>query len=416
MIRQRNILAAWICFLGGFFVLYQFLLQGSTSLMVPTLMRDLCINLTEIGFLSSAFFYPYILLQIPSGFIIDKIGPKKTLFIGALILGLSTLSFAFSEGFATANISRIIMGIASAPGVACAMYLAARWFPKRFTIVAGLIEMMGMLGGAAGDYFLEHAINGYGWRTAMIICAVIGLVLAALILIFVKGNAHECCESQKKDNCQTHTLKHFVALLKNSDVWRYSLFGGLIFTIISAFASLWSIGFIQVLYPEQSSHASHATALIFIGAAFGAASSGWLANKIRCIHVMQLFSVLALFSFIVLLYIATPFFLGNILLFLLGFGSGAYILPFASIEKLSHPDAQGMAMGFTNMVIIGLGGPILQPLIGWILSWYQSAYHCNANTLGGFQTALLPILIGLIIAVILSFIPAKSANVCNTSL
>ncbi len=75
-----------------------------------------------------------------------------------------------------------------------------------------------------------------------------------------------------------------------------------------------------------------------------------------------------------------------------------------------------MAMGFTNMIIIGLGGPILQPVIGWILSWYQSAYQCTANTLDGFQTALFPILVGLVIAVLLVCIPAKPMIFCSVSL
>ena len=86
-------------------------------------------------------------------------------------------------------------------------------------------------------------------------------------------------------------------------------------------------------------------------------------------------------------------------------------MPFASVEKVVHPDAQGIAMGFTNMIIIGLGGPVLQPIIGWILSWYNSAYQCQVNTVTSFQTAFLPMLVGLVIAAMLSFIPEKSSRV-----
>nr|WP_119342621.1 MFS transporter [Facilibium subflavum] len=412
MPNRHTILAAWICFLGGFFVLYQFLLQGSTSLMVPELMSNLCLNLTQIGFLSSAFFYPYILLQIPSGYLADKLGPKNTLFISTLILAISTLAFSFSEGFLTANTSRIIMGIASAPGVACAMCLAARWFPKQFTIIAGLIEMMGMLGGAAGDYFLDIFIHDYGWRTAMIICAGIGFTLAALILIFVRNKDKHCLSSgQNQKPCHHHTMAHFMLLLKNPEVWKHCLFGGLIFTVVSAFSSLWSIGFLQTYFPTYKADAAFATAFIFIGAATGAGVSGWLANKFGYKTVMQCFSVTTLIVFIILLYIPISFFLANILLFILGLGAGAYILAFGSIERLVHPDAQGIAMGFTNMIIIGLGGPLLQPLIGWMLSWYQNAYSCHVNTEGSFQMALSPILISLIIATLLSFLVKRKKHI-----
>ena len=403
MLTRHNIIAAWICFLGGLFVLYQFLLQGSTSLMVPKLMHDLCLDLTQIGFLSSAFFYPYILLQIPSGILIDKFGPRKVLSVSAFLLAIGVIGFSFSEGFITANTLRIMMGISSAPGVACAMVLAARWFPQKFTIVAGIIEMMGMLGGAAGDYFLDLCIHCYGWRLAMLICGIVGLVLTLLILVFVRSPTSIQQSSNLSLHKQNkHTYKHFMQLLKNIEAWKHCLFGGFIFTIISAFASLWSIGFLEALYPNESKAGAFGTAFVFIGAALGAIVSGWLANKIQCKRVMQYFSLLTLIIFATLLYLPMPFLLAIVMLLLLGFGSGAYILPFASIEKLADSDAQGVALGFTNMVIIGLGGPFLQPLIGWLLNT-----DCSMNIVADFQIALTPIVIAIITACLLSFFVKK---------
>ena len=401
-------LAAWICFLGGFFVLYQFLIQGSTSLMIHPLMENLCLNLAQIGFLSSAFFYPYILLQIPSGFLIDRFGPKKTLLTATLLLSIGTLTFSFSDSFVTANITRVLMGVASAPGVACALYLAAVWFPKRFSIVAGLIEMMGMLGGAVGDYFLELCICQYGWRMAMMICAIIGFMLALLILVFVRvrrqKNAPDCSGSpQNAVDVPGNMLASFIRLLKNMELWKHCLFGGCVFVVISAFASLWSIGFLQVRYPNHLEAAAFATAFIFIGAAVGAGLSGFLANRYRIKRIMQGFSIFTLALFIVLLYVPVSFGFANVLLCFLGVGSGVYILPFASVEAIADQRSQGVAMGFTNMMIIGLGGPILQPVIGAILARYQTVQDCEVNTLASFQMALLPLLICLILAVILSF-------------
>ena len=360
-------------------------------------MHDLCLDLTQIGFLSSAFFYPYIILQIPAGMLIDKFGPKKILSVSTFLLGISVLGFSFSEDFITANTLRIMMGISSAPGVACAMVLAARWFPKKFTLVAGIIEMMGMLGGAAGDYFPDLGICCYGWRIAMVVCGIIGLILTLLIIVFVRSQ--KPTQSFTTPSSHTHTCKHFMRLLKNIEAWKHCLFGGFIFTIISAFASLWSISFLEALYPAHVKVGAFATAFIFIGAALGAVVSGWLANKIPCKRVMQYFSLLTLVVFLALLYLPMPFLLASVMLFLLGFGAGAYILPFASVERLADPDAQGVALGFTNMVIIGLGGPFLQPLIGWILST-----DCSVNIVANFQIALLPILGAIMMACLLSFL------------
>jgi hypothetical protein len=99
------------------------------------------------------------------------------------------------------------------------------------------------------------------------------------------------------------------------------------------------------------------------------------------------------------------------LLFLLGIFSGSYILPFSSVEKQVPQNAKGIAMGFTNMVIIGLGGPILQPLIGWIVNHTQGQKQilsCQlTNSMSTYQVALLPILICLVVAVSLSFVKSR---------
>ena len=406
---KHHSMAAIICFIGGFFVLFQFLVQGSTSLMVPELMQSLCINLTQVGFLSSAFFYPYILLQIPSGALVDRFGPRNVLLGTTIILALGTFAFSFCDCFASANTTRALMGVASAPGVACAMYLAARWYPNKFTIVAGLLEMMGMIGGASGDYLLSYLTQGYGWRTTMIVCSAIGIGLFIAILIFVRNGPKnqmakaKAIPGEPKENKTWENLK---SILGNKEIWKVCLYGGLVFAIISAFASLWAIPFLSILYSGISSHdISKATALIFIGAAVGAGISGYLANKSSPKTIKIIFSLIATASFAMILYLPVSFGFMQALFFLLGVCSGTYILPFGSVEAQTSEEAKGLAMGFTNMIIIGLGGPILQPVIGWMINAYTSHnLECGLQaTLAAYQFAFLPILIGLALAVVLSF-------------
>lgn len=398
--NTRNILGGWICFLGGFFVLYQFLIQGSTSLMVPQLVSDLHINMTQVGLLSSAFFYPYILLQIPSGALVDKFGPKLTLFAAGILLSLSTLAFSFSDSFISADLTRFMMGVASAPGVACAMYLAAQWFPKRFTIVAGIIEMLGMFGGALGDYFINYGVINFGWRTTMLYCALLGFAMSALILLSVQKNKSNIL-NHTHDGQAPQTWHYFKQMLKNIEIWKACFLGGFIFSIISAFASLWCIPFLSHLYPKHINDAAHATALVFVGAGLGALLSGWLANIYRPRTVMRIFTMGGLAIFVIIAFVPVSFHTMYALLLLLGICAGVYVVPFGNVEKQTHPDAQGMAMGFTNMMIIGLGGPLFQPLIGWFLSLQR---HADGSfTTFNYQLAMMPILIGLILAVVCAF-------------
>lgn len=403
--KRNPILAFIIIFLGGLFVLYQFLLQGSTSLMIPQLMHDLCINLAQIGFLSAGFFYPYVLLQIPAGILADKYGAKRVLVVSTLLLALATLWFALSGSMLTAESSRIFMGVASAPGVACAMCLGAKWYPKKFALVAGMFEMMGMIGGALGDYLLSESIGKYGASMTMVFCAIAGFALMVLIIVFVKNSPNNKYLNQDKDleTFEKEETYNFWAILRNVQIWQYCLYGAFMFGIISAFATLWAIPFIEALYPAHDNWAAHAVALVFVGAAAGAISSGYLVTKIGRIKMIMLFyAILGVVSFFIVLYVSLPGPIMMIFLFLSGLASGSYVLAFDCVKCAVPESAQGMAMGLTNMVIMLIGAPLFQPLIGWLLDYIGHSSDemvCQANTIESFQVALLPIMLGLIIAV-----------------
>ncbi len=123
MAVQYQVRAYWVCFVASFFCVFQFLLQGSTGLMVDGLINELSIDLKDLGFLSSAFFYPYILLQIPAGFLVDKYRPRKVLIAGSLLLGIGTFLFSCCHSCLQADLARMLMGAGSALGVLACMGL-----------------------------------------------------------------------------------------------------------------------------------------------------------------------------------------------------------------------------------------------------------------------------------------------------
>ena len=396
--------AVGICFIGGLFVLFQFLLQGSISLMVPELKTDLCIDQIGIGFLSSSFLYPYIILQIPSVIIVDKLGIKRTLIGATFLLVISTIFFALSYDEVTASLSRALMGIAAAPGVVCAMCLAANWFSKeRFAIMAGVIEMLGMFGGALGDMLLSESVETYGWRYTIFYCTISAIFLFFLILFFVKDKPKE--EKTKQESCKIKLSKrelYFKTIFSSKAIWLSCLFGGMIFAIITAFASLWSIPFFDHLYGTKT--AAQITALIFIGTGLGTILSGAISAKLGKIKpVMILFSLIALILFLIILYVPLAALMMKIISFIFGLSIGAYVLPFALIKRLVCENTRGVAMGFTNMMVIIIGA-IFLPLIGWILHDLTSIndHGCIIADLTIYQMSFLPLTVGLLLALILS--------------
>lgn len=408
--KKNSRYAAGVCFLGGLFVLFQFLLQGSVSLMVPELKTDLCISQIGIGLLSSSFLYPYIILQIPSGILVDKLGIKRTLMAATLFLALSTLLFASAKDSITADSARVLMGISSAPGVVCAMCLAANWFSKQyFAIIAGLIEMLGMFGGALGDVLLSSSVKDYGWRHSILFCSFFAIILFLLIIFFVKDKPQKSISIDKIETNKTDIeyienkeISYFSSILKSKDILLSCLYGGAIFAIITAFASLWSIPFFNHLYGSEK--AAHITACIFIGAGFGTVFSGWLSAKLSAIKpVMIVFSLASFILYLCILYLSLTALVAGVLSFFLGLGVGAYVLPFALIKRLVPENARGFAMGLTNMSVIIIGA-IFLPLIGSLLKSLTAInqHGCVITDISIYQLAFIPLTLALLISLIVA--------------
>ncbi|MDO8953514.1 MAG: MFS transporter [Gammaproteobacteria bacterium] len=380
------------------FVLYQFLLQSAISVMIPQLMHDLRINILDIGLLSSSFFYPYVVLQIPAGILVDRFGARILLICSISLCVVASSLFSLSHGMDLAEWSRILMGIASAPAVVCGMYLASRWFDKeKFAFVAGLVEMIGLFGGAVGQVCLAHLVTAWGWRAAMYVCVALALVLLLCTVIFVQNQ----CQFKPRVSSQKTPvlvlLRKFLAVVFIPQVWIACIYSGLMFSIVTGFAGLWSIPFLQTRYGISADKAATASALVFMGTALGTGAIGWFACRLGQLKIIM--TSMALISFVLMtsiIFIAMPLGLMWIMLLLLGFSCGAYVLAFAMVKKNTCSEISATAMGFTNMVCIVLGAPVLQPLIGWIL--VRSSHGATGLSFVNYQDALIPLPVFLLLA------------------
>ncbi|WP_461536696.1 MFS transporter [Spongorhabdus nitratireducens] len=366
---------------SSLFVGYQFIMQGAVGVMAQELMQTLALDHLQLGLLSCSFFYSYVLLQIPAGIAVDLYGPRRVLAFSLLLMGFSCLLFSQAETLLEATLARILAGTACAPGIVCTLYLGRHWFAARlFPLLLGIMEMVCMSGGATGDYLIPWLMEGTSWRHAMLVFA--GLSMLLLLITWsvirdapagvrrVTGRAGNLC------------LK---PVLTNTAVWNAGIICGLMYAIISAFAALWSIPFLQQAYPGSGHFPAFAAGLIFLGAAVGAPACGALASQFgKSRPVIIGSAVISAILIITVLFWQPGESLTAGLLLLLGIASGGYVLPFALSRCIVDEAHQGVANGVINMVANALGTIALQPLIGWHLGQTE-----GLPVLADFQMSLV---------------------------
>jgi MFS family permease len=405
--RFSRILPWLVWGMSSLFVTYQMLLQTAPSVMITDFEQAFSINAFGVSLLASSFYYTYVLFQIPSGMLIDRVQPRYCLTACLILISIVTAVLASAHTLNMARTARILQGAFSSPSVIPAMYLAAIWFPaRRFALLAGLTEMIGMSGSAIGQIMLAPACGYFGWRAALVGCAMAGLILAGLTWFIIRNKpADENCTLNSVPATaphKTHIFRNLMIVISYPQAWINGLFAGLLFSVSGAFGAFWCIPYLIQTYSVSLNVAAAASSMTLFGTALGAPAIGWLSDRLGVRRLPMIMStVVVLVLMLVLLYVP----INNLpamffLLFFLGFFSSAYVLPYAVVRDFVPAHVRGTAMGYTNMMCILIGAPILQPLIGWILD--NDMKHAVSSSLA-YQHALLVLPISLGLGLLLAF-------------
>lgn len=399
--------------LGALFGLYTFLLQGSPSVMIHQLMKTYHIDVVKIGVLTSSFFYTYILMQIPAGMVIDLWGPRRVLKFAFIICPLSVGWYAFSYHFWEGQMSRMIMGLTCSPAIIAAFCLGSRWFkPALFTLIVALTEFLALAGGVIGEGGLARSVFVFGWRETMMGVAVIGLLMVFLLLFIIQDYPDH--DQPLHNNGMTfketfkQTRKSLIKILKINPLWINGIYGGCVFAIFPAFAALWGIPYFQNRYGISVDQSALVASTYFLGGCIGTLTLGWMSVYITKRKPVMLWGALiAFFLSLTIIYIPhVPLWVMFILMLFFGFFCSTYPLSFALADHYVSHQSKGVAMGFTNMLCIAIGAPILQPLIGFLLKWSSECEPINRlkiYTHHDYTVALTVIPLSLLLAFVLSF-------------
>lgn len=354
-------LAALVFGTAALFVFFQMVLQTFPSVMREGLVVDLSLNDAGFGGLSSSFYYPYILLQVPAGILVSRFGARAVLIVGAVICTVASFLFAMSQTAEYAELTRILMGLGAAPTVVCAMTVAAQWFPARlFPLLAALTEMAGMTGAAVGQEVLGFVVERSGWRTGMLVCGVTSAVLLALIVLFVRNRDDGAgSPEQRPKPAEIRRLMTSPAILSSS------VAGGLVGSAGMSFGMLWGVSYFQAHHQMSLTAASLCASFYFWGCLPGMLGSAWLCSRYR--NAAQLLAVGAagtMATLALILFVLHGEAAQGLAMFALGVFNSSYALAFTMVKDSAPEHLSGVAMGVTNMAIMGIGALLFQPLIG----------------------------------------------------
>jgi MFS transporter, ACS family, glucarate transporter len=145
----------------------------------PFIMADLGLTLVEMGLVFSAFTLAYSLFEVPSGWLGDRLGPRRVLTRIVLWWSAFTMLTGAAQGLRSLVVIRFLFGAGEAGAFPNAVRSFATWFPARERGMAnGVLFFGSRLGGALTAPLALVLVRSWGWRRAFVAFGAIGVVWA----------------------------------------------------------------------------------------------------------------------------------------------------------------------------------------------------------------------------------------------
>ncbi len=143
--------------------------RGLLPAAASLIQTELALRPARLGMLLSAFFWTYALVQIPVGWIAERVGAGRVLVVGLVLWSSATMLSGLATSFSALLVLRLVLGLGESTGFPCVSKLLAAAVPVEGLGTANGIVGFSYLFGPAfgtclGGIMMAHA----GWRAAFL--------------------------------------------------------------------------------------------------------------------------------------------------------------------------------------------------------------------------------------------------------
>jgi len=155
--------------------------RATLAVANPLIRQDLGLSIADMGYLLSAFLWSYAFAQLPTGAMVDRLGPRILLTCGLGLWSFAQVLGGLVRGFGEFFGARLMLGIGEAPQFPTAARVVRDWFnPRDRGLATGIFNSASSLGTAIAVPLLTFLMLQFGWRTMFMVMGAAGLVMAAV--------------------------------------------------------------------------------------------------------------------------------------------------------------------------------------------------------------------------------------------
>ena len=338
----------WLPFACGYFLSYGF--RSINAVIAPELVRDLGVNPSQLGLLTSAYFFSFALFQLPLGLLLDRFGPRRVESALLVCAAAGAAVFGWSQSLSGLVLGRALIGLGVSACLMASIKAFVQWFPAaRLATVNGWLLAAGGVGAMMASAPVEAALQWTDWRVLFFCIAACTVAVAALVFFLVP---------ERRDAAAQPPLRDLVAglrtVLADAGFWRLSLLFSMAQGTFLSIQGLWAAPWLGDV--GEHSRVEVGRILMWIAAAMtlGYATVGNLSDRLarRGIHATTVMNVGIAVSVLAFALIASGAARGSVAVWLIyGFCGTSTVLVYPVLTRMYPTALTGRVTTMTNMIL-----------------------------------------------------------------
>ncbi|MGZ3215056.1 MFS transporter [Paracoccus sp. T5] len=361
------------------------------AVLAPVLERQIGATPGDLALSSGLWFIAFAALQLPVGAALDRHGPRLTV---ALLLALGggggAAVFALAQAPWHLHVAMALLGIGCSPALMGPYFIFAREYPQAvFGTLAGMLVGFGSLGNILGAAPLVTVIQTFGWRPTLWGLAALTLLVAGLIMTFVRDPARLG---------QDHPQGSLGQILRLRALWFILPLFAVNYAVTAGIRGLWAAPWLEKVHGADATQIGRVTLAMGLAMVAGSFAVGPAARLIGSVRraVLVFSAVMIAVMAVMWLQPALPIAMVTLLLVILGFFGSAYPLLMAHGRSFLPPHLVGRGVTFLNMFSIG-GVGVMQFASRPVYATAQAAYPPAQAFAMLWLFFLVPLVIGFLL-------------------
>ncbi len=363
------------------------------------------VGATQFAAIGSMYFYAYFFMQIPSGILADKIGPKKTVTSFSILAAVGSVIFGLAPNIWFAYVGRFLVGIGVSVVFICLVKIQSRWFySKNFALMIGFAGLAANVGAIIAQTPLVIAVSNFGWRMTFIYMGIAMVFFAILTMVFVKDDPTDMglpgmneLEGRPDISTDISIKEAFLSIITNKRTWIISTAYIGLYTGYVVLLGTYGVSYLMQFYMIEKVKAANLIIFAVVGSAISGLIVGYLSDKFKNRKIPLVLSLIAsLIGWLILVFIKLPMIILGPFLFLLGFFMTGFTMCWTIGNEVNDRRFSGMATGVVNCVGF-LGAAVAPVVMGKILDKYESL------PLLGYKKAFMVIIIMMVVSTVVGF-------------